>query len=403
MRKIFGHRGLPNVYEENTFKSLNKALEICDFVETDVRITKDEELVLYHDTTIQTKQIEECTLSDIDELIDIDISEIHLISREQIKGDTNFELKINFQFDQLNNVFLKKIINLTNPEDIVSSFDWETILNNRKSFKSNYGILIDKENQLFECKSMSNLDEKLMFMVEKEIFYSRNFDLPTERCVVWTVNDKDEIDNILNMDVYGVCMGFVNGRLSAALTEEEGPTVQMWDLTTKKVVGEIDIISDEENAPKTGNEAEGCVFDDENNHLLISREGSRGYLKAYESDTLEMIEVVDSRDGNIVGDPEGVAVYKTSNIEGYIILSSQGGNEFNLYDRRSLDFINKFKINAVEDTDGLDVTYEAVEDLFPNGFLVVQDGRNLPKNQNFKIVNMEEVFKKKLNNLGLID
>ena len=204
MRKIFGHRGLPNVYEENTFKSLNKALEICDFVETDVRITKDEELVLYHDTTIQTKQIEECTLSDIDELIDIEISEIHLISREQIKGDTNFELKINFQFDQLNNVFLKKIINLTNPEDIVSSFDWETILNNRKSFKSNYGILIDKENQLFESKAMSNLDEKLMFMVEKEIFYSRNFDLPLERCVVWTVNDKDEIDNILNMDVYGV-------------------------------------------------------------------------------------------------------------------------------------------------------------------------------------------------------
>ena len=204
MRKIFGHRGLPNVYEENTFKSLNKALEICDFVETDVRITKDEELVLYHDTTIQTKQIEECTLSDIDELIDIQISEIHLISREQIKGDTNFELKINFKFDQLNNVFLKKIINLTNPEDIVSSFDWETILNNRKSFKSNYGILIDKENQLFESKAMSNLDEKLMFMVEKEIFYSRNFDLPLERCVVWTVNDKGEINSVLNMNVYGV-------------------------------------------------------------------------------------------------------------------------------------------------------------------------------------------------------
>ena len=204
MRKIFGHRGLPNVYEENTFKSLNKALEICDFVETDVRITKDEELVLYHDTTMLSTQLEECTLSDIDELIDIEISEIHLVSREQIKGDTNFELKINFKFDQLNNVFLKKIINLTNPEDIVSSFDWETILNNRESFKSKYGILIDKENQLFESKAMSNLDEKLMFMVEKEIFYSRNFDLPLERCVVWTVNDKDEIDNILNMNVYGV-------------------------------------------------------------------------------------------------------------------------------------------------------------------------------------------------------
>ena len=204
MRKIFGHRGLPHIYEENTFKSLNKAQEICDFVETDVRITKDEELVLYHDAEIQTQKIEELSLSDINELIDIEISDIHLVSREQIKGDTNFELKISSKDDDLNKDFLEKIINLTNPEDIVSSFDWEIILNNRESFKSKYGILIDKENQLFESKAMSNLDEKLMFMVEKEIFYSRNFDLPTERCVVWTVNDKDEIDNILNMDVYGV-------------------------------------------------------------------------------------------------------------------------------------------------------------------------------------------------------
>ena len=204
MRKIFGHRGLPHIYEENTFKSLNKAQKICDFVETDVRITKDEELVLYHDAEIQTQKIEELSLSDINELIDIEISEIHLVSREQIKGDTNFELKISSKDDDLNRVFLEKIINLTNPEDIVSSFDWEIILNNRESFKSKYGILIDKENQLFESKAMSNLDEKLMFMVEKEIFYSRNFDLPLERCVVWTVNDKGEIDNVLNMNVYGV-------------------------------------------------------------------------------------------------------------------------------------------------------------------------------------------------------
>ena len=204
MRKIFGHRGLPHIYEENTFKSLNKAQEICDFVETDVRITKDEELVLYHDAEIQTQKIEELSLSDINELIDIEISEIHLVTRKQIKGNTNFELKISSKDDDLNKVFLEKIINLTNPEDIVSSFDWEIILNNRESFKSKYGILIDKENQLFESKAMSNLDEKLMFMVEKEIFYSRNFDLPLERCVVWTVNDKGEINSVLNMNVYGV-------------------------------------------------------------------------------------------------------------------------------------------------------------------------------------------------------
>ena len=59
MKKIFGHRGLPNSYPENTFLSLNKALEICDFVETDVRITKDKELILFHDPTLNNQKIEE--------------------------------------------------------------------------------------------------------------------------------------------------------------------------------------------------------------------------------------------------------------------------------------------------------------------------------------------------------
>ena len=204
MRKIFGHRGLPQTYVENTITSLNKALEICDFIETDVRITRDEQLVLYHDSTIENKKIEELTLSEIKVFTNIDTSEIHFVSRDQIKGNANFELKINTEEDDLNKVFINKIINLTNPDDIISSFDWEIILNNRDIFKCKYGILIDKENQLFESKAISNLDAKLMFMVEKEIFYSRNFELPKERCVVWTVNDSDEIMNILNMNVYGV-------------------------------------------------------------------------------------------------------------------------------------------------------------------------------------------------------
>ena len=204
MKKIFGHRGLPNIYNENTFKSLNKALEICDFVETDVRITNDEELILFHDSTINKKKIEELSLSEITKYLEYDISQIHLVKRENINGDVNFELKINTEQKDLNKIFVRKIIEIANPSDIISSFNWETILNNRENFQSRYGILIDKENQLFESKAISNLDGKLMFMVKKEIFYSRNFELPKDRCVVWTVNERNEIMNILNMNVYGV-------------------------------------------------------------------------------------------------------------------------------------------------------------------------------------------------------
>lgn len=204
MKKIFGHRGLPNVYPENTFLSLNKALEICDFVETDVRITRDEQLILFHDPVINNQKIEELSLREISENTNTDISEINLTSRDQILGNVNFELKVNNKQETLNTIFVQKIIQLTNPDDIVSSFDWGTILSNREKFNSRYGILIDEENQLFEGKAISNLDDNLMFMIQKDIFHSRKFDLPKDKCVVWTVNDKDEIDNILNTGVYGV-------------------------------------------------------------------------------------------------------------------------------------------------------------------------------------------------------
>ena len=204
MKKIFGHRGLPNVYPENTFLSLNKALEICDFVETDVRITIDEQLILFHDPVINNQKIEELSLKEVSENTNTDISEINLTSRDQILGNVNFELKVNNKQETLNTIFVQKIIQLTNPDDIVSSFDWGTILSNREKFNSRYAILIDEENQLFEGKAISNLDDNLMFMIQKDIFHSRKFDLPKDKCVVWTVNDKDEIDNILNTGVYGV-------------------------------------------------------------------------------------------------------------------------------------------------------------------------------------------------------
>jgi len=204
LKKIFGHRGLPNVYPENTFLSLNKALEICDFVETDVRITRDEQLILFHDPVINNQKIEELSLREVSENTNTDISEINLTSRDQILGNVNFELKVNNKQETLNIIFVQKIIQLTNPDDIVSSFDWGTILSNRENFNSRYGILIDEENQLFEGKAISNLDDNLMFMIQKDIFHSRKFDLPKDKCVVWTVNDKDEIDNILNTGVYGV-------------------------------------------------------------------------------------------------------------------------------------------------------------------------------------------------------
>ena len=198
------------------------------------------------------------------------------------------------------------------------------------------------------------------------------------------------------INIYGICIGIVDSELRAIVTEEEGINIQYWNLEKQELIKTIDITADEENVPAAGNEAEGCVFDEENGHIFISREGARGILKVFDTENLELIKQIDSRDGNIGGDPEGIAVYKTGAKDGFIILSSQGDNKFNMYDRQyPFDYQGSFQIKDVEHTDGLDVTAVSFE-RFPKGFLIVHDGENLPDNQNFKIVDMERILKKKV-------
>ena len=50
---VAAHRGWSKKYPENTMLSFKKALELgVDQLETDVRITRDNQLVLIHDATV---------------------------------------------------------------------------------------------------------------------------------------------------------------------------------------------------------------------------------------------------------------------------------------------------------------------------------------------------------------
>jgi 3-phytase (myo-inositol-hexaphosphate 3-phosphohydrolase) len=180
-------------------------------------------------------------------------------------------------------------------------------------------------------------------------------------------------------------------------------SVQQWNLNASVKTHQIDITEYELPPEVIGNEAEGCVYDDENKTIFISREGDKGILKAYQAETFDLIAEVDSREGNIVGDPEGVAIYKNTEKDGFIILSSQGSSEFKIYERLNpYEFIGTFAIadtdaiDGVQDTDGIAVTSEPLPG-YPKGLLVVQDGENKSLdgrmiNQNFKFVSFEKVI-----------
>ena len=90
------------------------------------------------------------------------------------------------------------------PDDIISSFNWKAIQSFKDLFISNYGIIFDKEEELFQAQSLSNHDEDLFFMAHHTLIDSRNFDLPKEKTVLWTVNDEIDFQRYMEMEIYGI-------------------------------------------------------------------------------------------------------------------------------------------------------------------------------------------------------
>ena len=205
MRKIFGHRGLPRIYRENTITALNKAFEYCDYVETDVRITADNNLILFHDPDINGQFISELSTEEIlSKLDDVEKDELILSSRDHIEGKVNFEIKTNSLEKTQIDILFQKMLSILSPEDIITSFNWKAIQDFKELFTCHYGIILDQEDALFEAKSLSIHDEHLFFMVESSLLDSRNFDLPLEKTVVWTVNDEKDFQHFMELGVFGV-------------------------------------------------------------------------------------------------------------------------------------------------------------------------------------------------------
>tara|TARA_B100000941_G_scaffold18024_1_gene10826 strand:- start:139 stop:1365 length:1227 start_codon:yes stop_codon:yes gene_type:complete len=256
----------------------------------------------------------------------------------------------------------------------------------------------------------------------------------------FSINEKPDFRIKSESNIYGICAG-VHPKygLIAFVTEDQGSNVEVYYLAANG----LELLATLDN----GGESEGCVFDDENLTLFISEENLRGNLKAHKFDEdFNLIGeplFIDSREGNIVGDPEGVTVYKTDKNKGFIILSSQGDSKFNIYNRQQpYEFIKSFKISStkdidgVSDTDGIDavsvnlncdfdferstddnsksrieekeknnefwLNFLAEDNIkdkcddYPNGILVVQDGYNYlgdkKENQNFKLISFKEIL-----------
>jgi myo-inositol-hexaphosphate 3-phosphohydrolase len=141
-----------------------------------------------------------------------------------------------------------------------------------------------------------------------------------------------------------------------------------------------------------GSMTEGCVADDYHHALYISQEDVALWkLSAEPAGGSAKTQVAAVNGSVLTADLEGLAVYDKGSGAGYLIASSQGSDDFVVFDRRTGVQRGRFKIaggaiDGVTHTDGIDVTSAVLGPLFSVGLFIAQDDRNDTGNQNFKIV-----------------
>ena len=197
-----------------------------------------------------------------------------------------------------------------------------------------------------------------------------------------------------SLTVYGFCMykSGVDGKFYAFVNDKNGNVSQYELFDNSGNVGGSLVRSF-----NVGSITEGCVADDEFGDFYIGEENVGIWKYGAEPGSGSTRSSVDRVGNHLTADVEGLTIYYTTGGQGYLIASSQGSDEFVLYDRVTGDYLGSFKvvagngIDAVTGTDGIDVISTPLGSNFPYGLFVAQDTDNSGSNQNYKVVKWEDI------------
>lgn len=210
------------------------------------------------------------------------------------------------------------------------------------------------------------------------------------------VKDLGELPTDLN-NIYGFCM-YQNrqGETFAIPNDKNGTFVQY------KIQSKASSLSVEEVLRfKVSSQPEGCVVDDEHDRIYIGEEAKAVWTTRLDDPKQIQLQPVITVGEQVKADIEGLAIYK-GQVRDYLVISSQGDDSYVIVDAAApYQLRGKFKISAnlnheidaVSETDGLEVTSANLGGIWKKGMLVVQDGRKrMPEgNQNYKYVAWEKI------------
>ncbi|ASJ02426.1 glycerophosphodiester phosphodiesterase [Thermococcus profundus] len=204
---VLGHRGYSAKYPENTLLAFKKAVEAgADGVELDVWLTKDGEVVVIHDETVDrvsngSGKVKEMTL---EELKSLDFGNGERIpTLEEVFEALPEDVIINVELKDIDAVEkTAELIKANNPDRIlVSSFNIDALREYRKyDDETKIGILVDKEEALAqlphliaELKPWSlnpPIDAMALLGVEKTVGALQMARSAGLRIALWSLNEE---------------------------------------------------------------------------------------------------------------------------------------------------------------------------------------------------------------------
>ena len=216
--KIIAHRGASGYDFENSMSAFKKAIELkADVIETDVRKTKDNVLILSHDDNLQfltnsNKIISESTFKEL-EFVKLNNGELiptveDLLSIHNGEITFNFEIKVENAEEIL--VQLVKKYDLLN-HVVFSSFSLDVLMNIKKiepraqlQFVTIFPhIVFPSQNELKKLVDLGihALNPLHSLITEELIKQARDVGL---ELYPWTINDMDRILELIKLGVDGV-------------------------------------------------------------------------------------------------------------------------------------------------------------------------------------------------------
>lgn len=269
--------------------------------------------------------------------------------------------------------------------------------------------LAGKRVQAIEDGRMNNIDLRYGFRLDgKDVAIAAATNRTDKTLALYSIDADGRLTSVADgtiptgfPDPYGLCMyrSSKSGDFFVFANNGDDGAFRQWRLVAHAGKVGAEVVRDF----RVGSQSEGCAADDETGRLYIAEENFGLWRYSAEPDGGSVRQRIDDVEaGHLVDDVEGVAIYHGANGRGYLLASSQGLDSYAVYRREGNNPLvglfhvgadDQSGIDAVSETDGIDVTAVPLGPAFPHGLFVAQDGDNMDASgrQNFKLVPWERI------------